>query len=162
MERSGPPRIIFVLIGLGILAAIGVGAYYFFVLRKSAAVTPVVTNVPANTVVTNEPPPAPINEPVNQSVNEPVEPAPINEPPPPPTDTDGDGLSDEEELTQGTNPQAADSDADGLTDREEVQIYTTDPLKPDTDGDGFLDGQEVKGGYNPNGPGKLFEVPPQQ
>lgn len=73
------------------------------------------------------------------------------------TDTDGDGLTDEEEVTLETNINEPDTDGDGLFDREEVKVYKTNPLNPDTDGDGFTDGQEVKGGYNPNGEGKLFE-----
>jgi len=75
-----------------------------------------------------------------------------------PIDTDQDGLTDEEELALGTDPNNIDTDGDGLFDREEVMVYKTDPLNPDTDGDGYLDGEEVKNGYNPNGPGKLYEI----
>ncbi|MBS4033286.1 MAG: hypothetical protein KGZ85_02370 [Ignavibacterium sp.] len=67
-------------------------------------------------------------------------------------DTDGDGLTDEEELTLGTSINNTDTDSDGLFDFEEVKIYGTDPLNPDTDGDGYLDGEEVKAGYNPLDP----------
>lgn len=73
-------------------------------------------------------------------------------------DSDGDGLTDEEEKTLGTDPNSVDTDKDGLFDRDEVKIYHTDPLNPDTDGDGIPDGIEVKNGDNPNGPGKLFNV----
>lgn len=59
-------------------------------------------------------------------------------------DTDGDGLTDEEEATIGTNPRIKDTDGDGLTDGEEVKQYKTDPLNPDTDFDGLKDGAEVK------------------
>jgi protein-disulfide isomerase len=56
--------------------------------------------------------------------------------PPPPqvddTDTDGDGLSDAQEKTYGTDPNDSDSDDDG-----------------------YLDGAEVDNGYNPMGEGKL-------
>jgi hypothetical protein len=82
--------------------------------------------------------------------------------PPPPViglDTDGDGLTDAEEATLGTDPVKTDTDGDGLTDREEIQVYKSDPLKTDTDGDGYTDGDEVKNGYNPIGPGKLPELP---
>ncbi|PJA93948.1 MAG: hypothetical protein CO132_00695 [Candidatus Kerfeldbacteria bacterium CG_4_9_14_3_um_filter_45_8] len=48
-----------------------------------------------------------------------------------------------------------DTDGDGLTDVEEV-TYGTDPALEDTDGDTFLDGAEVENGYNPAGPGKLL------
>lgn len=64
-------------------------------------------------------------------------------------DSDGDGLSDEEELTLKTNPNVIDTDNDGLSDYEEVYIYLTDPLNPDTDGDTYLDGTEVESGYDP-------------
>lgn len=75
-----------------------------------------------------------------------------------PADKDHDGLSDEEEIKLGTNPNNVDSDSDGLFDREEVRVYKTDPLNPDTDGDGYSDGEEVKKGYNPNGSGKLYKI----
>lgn len=83
---------------------------------------------------------------------------------PPPTtpvvvDTDGDGLTNDEERTAGTDVSKPDTDNDLLGDREEVQVYGTDPLRADTDGDGFTDGQEVRSGYNPNGPGKILEIP---
>lgn len=74
-------------------------------------------------------------------------------------DTDGDGLTDAQESTVGTDPLNIDTDKDGLGDREEVQVYGTDPFDADTDEDSYLDGQEVASGYNPNGPGKLFELP---
>lgn len=45
---------------------------------------------------------------------------------------------------------ALDSDGDGLTDDEEL-TYATNLDKPDTDEDGFLDGHEVFHLYNPNG-----------
>jgi hypothetical protein len=41
-----------------------------------------------------------------------------------------------------------DSDQDGLSDNEEI-TYGTDPLKADTDGDGYNDGAEVQSGYDP-------------
>jgi hypothetical protein len=58
-------------------------------------------------------------------------------------DSDGDGLTNSEELTLGTDPFLADTDGDGLPDGDEVRIYRTDPLNPDTDGDGLSDGEEV-------------------
>ncbi len=64
------------------------------------------------------------------------------------TDSDGDGLSDEDELTLGTDPLNPDSDGDGLSDGDEVAAGT-DPLNPDTDGDGILDGDEVLLGTDP-------------
>ena len=59
-------------------------------------------------------------------------------------DTDGDGLNDGAEVNRhGTNPLLADTDGDGLTDGAEVNAQSTDPLNPDTDGDGLGDGAEV-------------------
>ncbi len=60
----------------------------------------------------------------------------------PPADTDGDGLTDDQELDQGTNAYDQDSDEDGLTDYEEFIAGDTDPTEFDTDGDGLGDGQE--------------------
>jgi hypothetical protein len=57
-------------------------------------------------------------------------------------DRDGDGLSDNEEATLGTDPARADTDGDGLQDGEEV-AGGTDPTQGDTDGDGIPDGQEI-------------------
>jgi hypothetical protein len=42
----------------------------------------------------------------------------------------------------------ADSDQDGLSDQEEL-AYGTDPNLPDTDMDGYSDGIELKSGYDP-------------
>ncbi|MCP4994321.1 MAG: calcium-binding protein [Gammaproteobacteria bacterium] len=63
-------------------------------------------------------------------------------------DTDGDGLTDDEELQLGTDPNNADTDGDGLNDGAEVQLGTN-PLGVDTDGDGLNDGAEVQLGTNP-------------
>ncbi len=109
-------------------------------LVKKAAVVPIVQN--NNQVETNA------NSP---SITPPADNTPV--------DTDGDGLSDAQENTLGTDPKNSDTDADGLFDGEEVKIYKTDPLNPDTDGDTFNDGQEVHNGYNPKGSGKLLELP---
>ena len=55
---------------------------------------------------------------------------------------DGDGLNNEDELFEGTNPTLADSDMDGLDDDVEV-AGPTDPNDDDSDNDGLLDGVEV-------------------
>lgn len=66
-------------------------------------------------------------------------------------DIDGDGLTNDEENTIGTDPLDPDTDADGLTDGDEVNIYVTDPLNPDTDSDGLTDGNEINVyGTDPN------------
>ena len=64
------------------------------------------------------------------------------------SDRDGDGLSDDDELALGTDPDQADSDGDGLADGEEVALGT-DPIQADTDGDGLADGEEVALGTDP-------------
>ncbi|OHY91270.1 hypothetical protein BJD16_04820 [Aeromonas sobria] len=66
-------------------------------------------------------------------------------------DSDNDGVPDEEEIANGTDPQNPDTDGDGLTDGQEAE-HGSDPLKPDTDGDGLTDGVEIAGGSNPLDP----------
>jgi gliding motility-associated-like protein len=82
-------------------------------------------------------------------------------------DRDGDGVLDNEEAADGTDPldacsfklasqnatpsdawKAADCDGDGLTNQREKDLGT-DPLKADTDGDGVPDGVEVTDGTDP-------------
>jgi hypothetical protein len=64
-------------------------------------------------------------------------------------DTDGDGLSDGAEVHQrGTDPTAVDTDEDGVTDRTEIR-QGTDPLQVDTDDDGLSDERELALGTNP-------------
>ncbi len=66
-------------------------------------------------------------------------------------DTDEGGVSDGEEIHNGTNPighpeddniYKIDTDGDGLPDKLEEEMGT-DPLNPDTDGDGLCDGNIV-------------------
>ena len=71
-------------------------------------------------------------------------------------DTDGDGLTDEQEIAFGTDPNDADTDDDGLIDAIETNTGCyqgpndtgTDPNKTDTDEDGIQDGTEL--GYTLN------------
>lgn len=56
-------------------------------------------------------------------------------------DTDGDGLTDDQEVTLGTDPTNPDTDGDGLWDGDEL-AEGTDPLDQDTDGDGAPDGTD--------------------
>lgn len=88
-------------------------------------------------------------------------------------DTDGDGLTDADETSNGTDPNNPDTDGDGVTDGEEVHgtddpstsyvpIGTSDPLDPcdpiltsptcDQDGDGLTNGEEVIIGTDPTNP----------
>lgn len=65
-------------------------------------------------------------------------------------DSDGDGLSDLEEQTIGSDPNDADSDDDGVPDgmepnpaNDEDGDGTPNVLDPDSDGDGLFDGTEM-------------------
>lgn len=74
---------------------------------------------------------------------------------PTPSDSDGDGLTNEQEQTVGTDPNNPDSDADGSGDGVEVAAGV-DPMNPDenidqvadSDGDGVSDFQEILDGTN--------------
>lgn len=66
-----------------------------------------------------------------------------------PADDDGDGLSNADETSLGTNPKLADSDGDGVIDSDESRFYKSNPLNKDSDGDGTTDGDAVKKGMNP-------------
>ena len=73
-------------------------------------------------------------------------------------DPDGDGATNEQEETAGTDPNVADSDSDSLSDGDELNGSQnpwfggfpdlppgepTDPLDPDSDDDGISDGDEL-------------------
>ena len=75
-------------------------------------------------------------------------------PPPEDADADGDGLSDAQEATLGTDPANPDTDQDGLLDGGEVTAGT-DPTLADSDGDGFGDNAEVVNGSDPNDPASV-------
>ncbi len=67
-------------------------------------------------------------------------------------DTDGDGVPDSVEVADGTDPNdsgdATDTDGDGLSDYQEGRLGTS-PLTSDTDGDGASDADEVAAGSDP-------------
>jgi hypothetical protein len=66
-------------------------------------------------------------------------------------DTDDDGLNDSDEVDLGTDPTDPDTDDDGLNDGDEVNLGT-DPTDPDTDDDGLNDGDEINVGSDPFDP----------
>ena len=89
------------------------------------------------------------------------------------TDVDGDGVTDVDETTNGTDPNNPDTDGDGVTDGEEIHgiddpstsyvpTGTSDPLDPcdpligspacDQDGDGLTNGDEATYGTDPTNP----------
>ncbi len=80
----------------------------------------------------------------------------------PPTDTDGDGISDDDEISvYMTNPAVMDSDGDGINDGVELIFWagqwgadndgdgTINILDRDSDNDGASDGVERNAGTNP-------------
>ena len=64
------------------------------------------------------------------------------------SDSDGDGIDDETEIENGTDPSNADTDGDGVEDGTEIE-NGTDPTNADTDGDGLDDGTEDSIGTDP-------------
>lgn len=67
----------------------------------------------------------------------------------PSLDKDGDGLSNLDEMNNGTSPIHADTDGDGVTDGVELSDYEISPLEIDSDRDGMPDGYEVNNGTLP-------------
>lgn len=145
---------LFLIIGIVLVAAVAIGVGYslWTSAKKNTTALP-----PSPSSTANEqplPPASPVTEqPAAPAVEQPANQPAIN------TDTDGDGLSDQEEKSLGTDAAKQDTDEDSLTDYEEVVLWKTNPLLPDTDGDTFLDGTEVKNGFNPLGSGKLLQLP---
>lgn len=75
-------------------------------------------------------------------------------------DTDGDGLNDGVEVNQfSTNPRKQDTDDDTLLDGEEVNTHGTSPTNPDTDSDGVPDGVEITNGTDPKAAAVPTETP---
>lgn len=67
-------------------------------------------------------------------------------------DLTGDGLTNEEEVTHGTDFTRVDTSGSGLTDWEEVKKYGTNPHLADTTGDGIKDGTVASLGLDPTTP----------
>jgi len=77
-------------------------------------------------------------------------------------DSDNDGLTDEEEEINGTDPNNPDTDGDGVPDGKEIDsdgdgiiddseiANGTDPSNQDSDKDGLTDGEEAEAGTDPN------------
>jgi hypothetical protein len=57
-------------------------------------------------------------------------------------DSNGNGISDGDEVAQGSEPSAWDPDGDGVSNADEI-VNGTDPLLFDTDGDGVGDGADL-------------------
>lgn len=140
-------------ISIAVASILAVGAiaftgYYWYTQRDTAEPEPTLQdviddNLPRSGVSPTSPEPEVVlEEPIRGS-----------------SDLDGDGLTAERELAEGTDPENPDTDGDGLFDGEEIAAFGTDPLNRDTDGDGFTDGVEVRNGYNPRGDGRLFNIP---
>ncbi len=75
--------------------------------------------------------------------------SPTSDEPSPDSDDDGDGLTYEQEIRLGTNPNDKDTDGDFITDNAEVagfwynnQWWYSNPANPDTNNDGLNDGSE--------------------
>jgi hypothetical protein len=66
----------------------------------------------------------------------------------PVTDSDGDGLTNIDELTLGTDPNSTDTDGDQLNDGAEVNIIGSDPTIPDTALISYLESAGIGGGNN--------------
>ena len=76
-------------------------------------------------------------------------------------DTDGDSLNDGAEVNgdPATSPFLADTDGDGLEDAAEINDHQTNPTLRDSDGDGFNDGFEIAEGTDPNDGTKVPDSP---
>ncbi len=114
----------------------------FLYPEQEPEVTPTPTIAPTNTPEaepTETPTVTPEEEPT--PTPEEVTPTPIIDPFEYYSDDDGDGLSNSEENSLGTDPNDYDTDADGISDGNEV-FMGYNPLSQDSDSDGILDSNE--------------------
>ncbi len=75
-------------------------------------------------------------------------------------DDDSDGLLNQDEYANDSDPLSNDTDGDGLTDNFEVIGFNdfsivTSPITPDTDGDGLRDAWELQYGLDPTDNGTV-------
>ncbi len=70
-------------------------------------------------------------------------------------DIDQDGITNLQELEQGSAPGTADNDGDGLLNIDELLVYGTSPSDVDFDGDGITDAEEVAQGTDPGDPASM-------
>ena len=71
-----------------------------------------------------------------------------------PDDSDGDGVSDDDEIDAGTDPNNPDSDGDGIPDGSEI-ASGTNPTNSDTDTDGSNDSEDLY----PLDPNRIRPIP---
>jgi len=158
-KRGGLGRILGIFLVMILILGAGGAVFYFLYWgpAQEADLAPTVNEESEEVEQEEVTIPAVVQpEPVEEEEEEPLVPP---SQPTEPKDTDTDGLTDEEELALGTNPNLIDTDGDGLSDREEIRVWKTNALDIDTDGDGYDDKTEIDGGYDPSGPGKLPTFP---
>ena len=76
-------------------------------------------------------------------------------------DVDGDGLSNAQEQSLGSNYENPDTDGDGMSDGFEYQYWnspTAGVAGNDDDGDGMTNVQEAQAGTAPNDAGSVFKI----
>lgn len=145
-KMSGKQVAIVIIVGVIVLTALGGGGYFVYQGITSSGT---LGNSNMNNVNTN-----PV---VNQTVNQVVNTTLTNNTNPVNSTVVNTNTVNTNTINTNTSPntnQNADPDGDGLTNAQEA-THGTNPKKADSDGDGFLDGDEVQNGYNPLGPGKL-------
>lgn len=139
-------RMLWSVIGLGILVIVGASTYYFYQYRSTRNAVVVPQNNNSNSVLTTTSSSISLVIPTSSTT---VEQAPSTTP------SLSSNFLEFPPVNLGT---AADTDLDQLTDIEEV-LYGLDSGAWDSDQDGFFDGQELSNLYSPRGgaPMKLVD-----